>query len=94
MKQNFHIKSILEQISSEVFTMKDVNIAKQFIVDFINEKQINEIDKKSIIKNINECKNINAIHKYICNTLLKYEGMGMDNLNKGAYAAALETAKA
>lgn len=92
MKQNY-LKSIFEQISSELFKIKDVNVAKEYITNFVNDKDINEADKNSIIKAIAEIKNINGIYKYVCNALLKYEGMGMDNLNKGAYTAALETGK-
>jgi F0F1-type ATP synthase delta subunit len=93
MKNTNYLKSIFEQISQEVFVMKDVNVAKKYITDFVNDKNINDTDKNSIVKAIAEIKNINGIYKYICNALLKYEGMGMDNINKGAYTAALETAK-
>ena len=32
--------------------------------------------------NIQGCKNINAVHRYICNSLLKYEGMSVNKPNK------------
>jgi hypothetical protein len=90
MKNTKYLKSIFEQISNEVFKMKDVNVAKQYITDFVNSKNINNDDKNVIIKGIADIKNINGIYKYICNSLLKYEGMGVNNLNKSAYTAALE----
>lgn len=71
------IKSIFEQIAQQVFTMKDVNQAKQFITEFVNDKGIKDEDKQLILKNISECKTMNRIHTYICNSLLKYEGMGV-----------------
>jgi hypothetical protein len=85
------IKSIFEQISEKVFTMKDVNEAKTFISDFVNEHGINEEDKKKILSNVNGCKTMVKLQSYICNSLLQYEGMGMNQLQKTAREAAAET---
>jgi F0F1-type ATP synthase delta subunit len=72
------IKSIFEQIASEVFNMKDVNKAKQFITEFVNNKKIKDEDKKIIIDNVNKCKYLYQIQSYICNSLLRYEGMSLN----------------
>jgi len=72
------IKSIFEQIASEVFNMKDVNKAKQFITDFVNNKKIKDEDKIVIIDNVNKCKYLYQIQSYICNSLLRYEGMSLN----------------
>ena len=72
------IKSIFEQIASEVFNMKDVNKAKQFVTEFVNNKNIKDEDKKVIIDNVNACKSIPRIQSYICNSLLRYEGMSLN----------------
>jgi len=72
------IKSIFEQIASEVFNMKDVNTAKQFVTDFVTNKKIKDEDKKVIIDNVNNCKSISRIQSYICNSLLRYEGMSLN----------------
>jgi hypothetical protein len=72
------IKSIFEQIASEVFNMKDVNKAKQFVTDFVNDKKIKDEDKTVIINNVNACKSISRIQTYICNSLLRYEGMSLN----------------
>jgi hypothetical protein len=72
------IKSIFEQIASEVFNMKDVNKAKQFVTDFVNDKKIKDEDKTVIINNVNNCKSISRIQTYICNSLLRYEGMSLN----------------
>lgn len=74
----FQIKSIFEQIAENVFTMRDVNTAKQFITEFVNSKDIKEQDKKMIIANVNACKHMYKVQSYICNSLLKYEGMGVN----------------
>lgn len=85
------IKSIFEQISAQVFTMKNLNEAKQFTVEFVENKNINETDKASILKAVNEAKTLVAFQRYICNSLLKYEGLGANKLNKTAREAASET---
>ena len=74
----FQIKSIFEQIASEVFNMKDVNKAKQFITEFVNNKKIKDEDKTVIIDNVNKCKYLYQIQSYICNSLLRYEGMSVN----------------
>ena len=71
------IKSIFEQIASQVFNMKDKDEAKRFITEFVNSKGIKDEDKHIIITNVNACPNMYKIQNYICNSLLKYEGMGV-----------------
>jgi hypothetical protein len=75
--KNVKIKSVFEQIATNVFAMKDVNQAKVFITEFITSKGINGVDKNIIVNNVNKCTNINAIQRYVCNSLLQYEGMGV-----------------
>jgi hypothetical protein len=77
MKVKVQIKSVFEQIASNVFTMKDVNQAKVYIAEFITSKGINGVDKNIIVNNVNKCTNINQLQRYICNSLLQYEGMGV-----------------
>jgi len=75
--KNVKIKLVFEQIATNVFAMKDVNQAKAFITEFITSKGINGVDKNIIVNNVNKCTNINAIQRYVCNSLLQYEGMGV-----------------
>ena len=83
MKKQFtHIKSVFEQIASHVFTITDIKTAKQFTIEFIESKQINDSDKKSIVTALNNINSITSYHKYICNALLKYEGLGTSQLFK------------
>ena len=86
-----HIKSILEQISSEVFVMRDLGQAKLFISEFVVNKGINEKDKQSILSATSECKTMVKLQMYLCNALLKYEGMGVAQLNKTAKQVASES---
>jgi hypothetical protein len=86
------IKSIFEQISERVFIMKDLNEAKRFVTEFINERKINDRDKQNILREVNNAKTLARFQTYICNSLLKYEGMGVNQMSKTAKQAAAETA--
>ena len=76
------IKSIFEQISSQVFAMTNLNEAKSYVTEFVSNKNIKEEDKKSILTAVNEAKSLTRFQSYICNSLLKYEGMGVNQLEK------------
>jgi len=71
------IKSALEEIAPQIFQMRDLNEAKNTIKTFLETKKIKDTDKQIILQNIDGSKNINSIHRYIANSLLKYEGMGV-----------------
>jgi hypothetical protein len=77
MKTKVQIKSIFEQIAEKVFVMNNVNDIKSFVKSFVEEKSINNIDKNIILTNVDKCKNVQAVQRYICNSLLKYEGMSV-----------------
>jgi len=76
------IKSIFEQIAEQVFKMTDINKAKQFITEFVESKGIKPEDKQTILTNVSGCKNIIKLQTYICNSLLKYEGMSVNTKPK------------
>lgn len=74
------IRSIFEQISEVVFNTADLNVARQSTIEFVSSKNINNKDKQSILKAINECKTITKFQMYVANALLKYEGLGADRM--------------
>lgn len=88
----YSIKSIFAQISEQVFTMSSLSQAQEFIVDFVNGKNINDKDKQNILYETNNAKSLMRLQTYICNALLKFEGMGMNKMNKTAKEDAAETA--
>jgi hypothetical protein len=77
MRAKVQIKSIFEQIAEKVFVMNNINDVKSFVKSFVEEKNINNIDKNIILTNVDKCKNTQAVQRYICNSLLKYEGMSV-----------------
>lgn len=85
------IVSIFEQIAEQVNSIKDLAQGRQSLIEFVQKTKVNDKDKKLIVYNISEAKNIYALQKYVYNSLLKYEGMGMNQINKTAREAAAET---
>jgi hypothetical protein len=73
----YPIKSVLEEISTAVFSMRNLNEAKDYIINFINEKRINDKDKENIINATRDAKSLTSLQTYLCNALLKYEGLGV-----------------
>lgn len=90
-KAKVPIKSIFEQIATQIFLMTDLTKVKSFVTEFVNSKDINEHDKFNILQEVNNAKSLVRFQTYICNALLKYEGMGMNQINKTAKEAAAET---
>jgi hypothetical protein len=72
------IKSIFEQIATQVFTMTNLTEAQNFVIDFVRSKDIKQEDKDVIIVNTIQSKSIARLQTYICNSLLKYEGMSVN----------------
>ena len=62
--------------------MTDLNQAKSFVTEFVSQKGIKEEDKVLILNSIKDISSIIKLQSYLCNSLLKYEGMGMNKLEK------------
>jgi hypothetical protein len=88
-----NIKSVLEIIAAQVFIMTDLTAAQQYITTFINERGINDKDKLNIMTEVKQSKSLIKLQHYLCNALLKYEGMGMNKINKTAKQDAVEQAE-
>ena len=84
------IKSIFEQISETVFATRNLDDAKKYILDFVKDKNINEKDKLGMEKAVNESTTLIKLQRYIAMSLLKYEGLGVNQINKTAREAAID----
>jgi hypothetical protein len=78
----FPITSTLSQIATLVFQAKDLKEAQQITVEHLNKTKIKDTDKTKMIIEINNQKNLIRLQTYICNALLKYESLGLSQLNK------------
>ena len=73
----FQIKSIFEQIAEKAFSMTNLQEIKTFVTEFVESKDINNVDKNTILTNVDKCRNVQAVQRYICNSLLQYENLGV-----------------
>ena len=73
-----NITSTLTSIAEQVFVSRNVNEAKAIVTSHIGSTGIKEADKKTIIKNIHGMKSLVRVQSYLCNSLLKYEGLGLN----------------
>jgi hypothetical protein len=71
------IKSIFEAIALDVFAAKSLTVVQQSIKEYVESKDIKEVDKKQILREVSSAKSLIKLQTYICNSLLKYEGMGV-----------------
>ncbi len=81
-KTNYNFKSVLEQIINDVYKMTDVNEAKNFIENFLEEKKIDDVTKKQMLQNISEIKSMLKLQFYMTNSLLRFEGMSVNKYDK------------
>lgn len=72
------IKSVLEECTEVLFTINNLEQAKEYVVNFINDRGIKDTDKANIIKGTNESKTLIRLQTYVCNALLKYEGLSVN----------------
>jgi hypothetical protein len=79
MKKQEFFKSVLCQISTDVFQMKCPKQAKQHITNFLDTKHIEEKDKTTILNGLKQCTTIHHVHKYVVNSLLRFEGLSVNS---------------
>lgn len=69
-------QSTLTQIAQQVFTATSLTQAKTMIQNHIGETRIKDADKTTILSNTNSIKSLTKLQSYLCNSLLKFEGLG------------------
>jgi hypothetical protein len=77
-KVKVEIKSVLEECTEVLFTINDLKQAKEYVIDFINTRGIKDTDKVNIVRGTNESKSLIRLQTYVCNALLKYEGLSVN----------------
>tara|TARA_R110002050_G_scaffold206254_1_gene341933 strand:- start:251 stop:475 length:225 start_codon:yes stop_codon:yes gene_type:complete len=71
------ITSTLASIAQQVFVSTNVTEAKAIVISHIDSTRIKEADKDTIIKNLHGMKSLGRVQTYLCNSLLRYEGLGL-----------------
>jgi len=73
-----HLKSTLTQICEQVWASKTLEIGKKLILDHVESTDIKPEDKKRITRTVNECKTKYKLDYYLANSILMFEGMGLN----------------
>lgn len=73
-----HLKSTLVKVCEQVWSMKSLEEGRKCIINHIESTGIKPEDKKRILRTINECKTKYKLDYYIANSILMFEGMGLN----------------
>lgn len=69
------ITSVLASIASLVWEAEDVDQAREIVTEHLAGTNVKDRDK--MIDDVQKLKTLEQIHRYIANSLLKYEGLGV-----------------
>lgn len=76
------IKSKLADIPIEEYKAVNFEAAKLLILEHISQTTIKDDDKKKLLEGIKKSRNFASMYSYFYNSLLKYEGLSVNNNNK------------
>lgn len=70
--------STLTQVAERVFQATTLKQAQTILTSHIGDTRIKEQDKNTILKNAMSAKSLVRLQTYMCNSLLKFEGLGIN----------------
>jgi hypothetical protein len=73
------IKSTLADIAPEVYEAVNYETAKAIIQEHLKDSIIKDEDRKKMLDGVSKMNNLRQIQTYFSNSLLKYEGMSLNN---------------
>lgn len=73
-----HLKSVLNNVCTQVWECKSLEEGKKIILDHIYSTGIKDVDKKKITNSVNGCKSKYKLDYYLVNSVLMFEGMGLN----------------
>ena len=74
MSKNF--KSTLDDVIIQINTSTDASTAKQLFIDHVSNTKIK--DKEIMLKQMNNLHKLIDIQNYACQSLMKFEGLGVN----------------
>lgn len=79
-KDNF--KSVLTGISEQVFTASTLSEAKEIMFARLASTNVNPEQKKIMMDNVYSIDTLANLQKYLCNSILRFEGMSVNRYKK------------
>jgi len=78
MNNNFkNFKSKLNECLTQVYQAKDVNEAKNYILDTLNGSEINPHMKKHMINVVGSLDTLVGVQTYATNSMFRFEGLSV-----------------
>ena len=71
------IKSVLNQIITEIYSANNVKEAKTLFIKFVDATKIKDTDKKKMLAEVEKMTTLRQIQQYTTNAMFKYEGLGI-----------------
>ena len=72
-----NISSIFFKHFNDLMSLKDSNSLKLAIKDIVISSEIKEMDKRRIFLNISSLDSLSSLQRYLTNSMLQYQGMGL-----------------
>lgn len=67
------IQSTLASVASLVWESKTADQAREILIEHLRNGRVKDRDK--MISDVEKLKTLEAVHRYLANSLLKYEGL-------------------
>lgn len=77
-----NFKSVLTGISEQVFTAPTLSEAKEIMFARLASTNINPEQKKIMMDNVYSITTLPELQKYLCNSILRFEGMSVNRYKK------------
>lgn len=72
-----NISSIFFKHFNDLMSYQDLNSLKIAIKDIVSNSSIKEMDKRRIFLNLSSLDNLSSLQRYLTNSMLQYQGMGL-----------------
>lgn len=77
-----NFKSVLTSISEQVFTAPTLSEAKEIMFARLASTNVNPEQKKIMMDNVYSIDTLANLQKYLCNSILRFEGMSVNRYKK------------
>jgi len=75
-----HIKSIIEEVISEVYKTQSLEVGKKLMKDLISQTKIKEQDKNKMLREVDNCQSLVKLQFYATNAMFKFEGLSVNSV--------------
>jgi hypothetical protein len=70
-------KSTLNQVAQTVWGIRNLEEAKEAFITHVESTKIKDVDRLTMVNNVNGIRSKSKLDLYLANSLLKFEGLGV-----------------